>query len=115
MAQLFAHAPVAIAVLRGPDHVYELANDHYHELVGGRDVVGKPIREALPELAGRASTSCSTHVRPTGEPYVGESVAVTLNRGADREPERAFFDFVYQPVFDDDGARRDHRRRRRTT
>src|SRR5262249_50394941 len=40
LENLFMHAPVAIAILRGADHVYELANDLYRDLVGGRDVVG---------------------------------------------------------------------------
>lgn len=53
LTRLFTHAPVAVAVLSGPDHVYELANPRYQELIGDREIVGKPIREALPELHGQ--------------------------------------------------------------
>ena len=81
MVSLFTHAPVAIAVLRGPDHVFELTNGHYVELVGGRDVVGKPIREALPELAGQGIYELLDSVRLSGEPYIGQSMHVRLNRG----------------------------------
>jgi len=104
LTTLFAHAPVAIAVLRGPEHVYELANEHYLRLVGERALVGKPIREALPELAGQGIFELLDAVRQTGEPYIGESLAVTLNRGAHAEPERAVFDLVYQPLFDEAGG-----------
>ena len=39
-----------MAVLRGPDHVFELANAAYFKLIGGRDIIGKPIAEVLPEV-----------------------------------------------------------------
>jgi signal transduction histidine kinase/DNA-binding response OmpR family regulator len=103
MTSLFTHAPVAIAILRGPDHIYELTNGEYVEIVGGRNLIGRPIREALPELVGQGIYNLLDTVRATGEPYVGQSLRVTLNRGPKGEPEDAFFDFVYQPVFDDQG------------
>ena len=103
MTSLLTHAPVAIAILRGPDHVYELANGRYVELVG-REVVGKPIREALPELAGQGIYELLDRVRHNGEPYMGQSLQVSLNRGPNGEAENAYFDFVYQPVFDDAGG-----------
>jgi signal transduction histidine kinase len=103
LAALFAHAPVAIAVLRGPDHVYELANERYLTFVGGRALVGASIRDALPELAGQGIYELLDAVWQTGEPYIGESNGVTLNRGPHLEPERAFYDFVFQPLFDDGG------------
>ena len=42
-------------------------------------------------------------VRASGEPFFGQSRRVMLNRGADGDLEECFFDFVYQPVFNDDG------------
>jgi signal transduction histidine kinase/DNA-binding response OmpR family regulator len=103
MISLLTHAPVAIAVLRGPEHVFELANGHYLEIVGDRSVVGKPVREALPELVGQGFFELLDRVLASGEPYVGRSMRATLNRGPDGEAEDAYFDFVYQPVFNDDG------------
>lgn len=100
MSRLFAHAPVGIAVLRGPDHVYDLANPRYRELVGGRDIVGQAIREALPELEGQGIFELLDRVRASGEPYLGRSLRVELIRTPGGLPEEAFFDFVYQPVFD---------------
>ena len=102
MTSLLMHAPVAIAILRGPEFIYELANAHYLEMVE-REVLGKSIREALPELAGQGIYELLERVRQNGEPYVGHSLGVTLNRGPNGEAQQAFFDFVYQPVFDDAG------------
>src|SRR5690606_14333841 len=47
---LFEQAPGFMAVLRGRQHVFELVNAAYMSLVGRREVLGKPIREALPEI-----------------------------------------------------------------
>jgi hypothetical protein len=35
--------------LRGPEFVVDMANAAYHQLIGHRDILGKPLREALPE------------------------------------------------------------------
>ena len=48
--EVFAQAPAAIAVLEGPEHTFTVANARYRALVGGRDVVGRTLREALPEV-----------------------------------------------------------------
>ena len=102
VAEMFAHAPVAIAVLRGPDHVFELANPMYVDLVG-RPVVGLTIRDAFPDLADQGFYDLLDGVRATGTPYVGQSVPLTLNRGGG-EADSGYFDFVYQPLVDDRGA-----------
>jgi signal transduction histidine kinase len=103
LALLFANAPVAIAVMRGPDHVYELANARYREMVARRDVVGRSIREALPELAGQGIYELLDRVWTTGEPFVGQSLRLMLNRTTPATTEEGFFDFVYQPMFDRHG------------
>jgi PAS domain S-box-containing protein len=95
---MFQHAPAAIAVLRGPTHVFEVANPKYSEIVGGRPVLGKTVREALPELASQGFFELLEGVYRTGEPYIGRSRRVLLRRGADGAPEERFFDFVYQPI-----------------
>src|SRR5687768_7097564 len=53
LAELFRHAPAFICVVRGRDHVFEMTNDNYQRLIGGRDVIGKPIAVALPEVSAQ--------------------------------------------------------------
>jgi signal transduction histidine kinase/FixJ family two-component response regulator len=50
MNQIFAQAPVAICVFRGPDFVYELANPSYEDLVRGRQIVGRKLADVIPNL-----------------------------------------------------------------
>lgn len=102
LARVFALAPVGIATLKGPEHVFEFANRRYLELIGGREVTGMAIREALPELEGQGIYELLDGVYRSGEPYVGRSVRLMVQRHHSA-PDEAFFDFVYQPQVDDDG------------
>ncbi|HZT99357.1 MAG TPA: ATP-binding protein [Ktedonobacteraceae bacterium] len=94
---LFMQAPAIICVLRGPLHVYELANPLYLQVVGHRDIIGKPIREALPELEGQGFYELLDQVYTTGEPFIGNETLVLLDRDGDGRLEEVYFNFVYQP------------------
>src|SRR5688572_9769740 len=48
LGKLFEAAPGFMAVVRGPEYVFELANPAYYQLVGHREIVGKTLLEALP-------------------------------------------------------------------
>ncbi|HJV51405.1 MAG TPA: PAS domain-containing protein [Noviherbaspirillum sp.] len=100
LRQLFQQAPGVIAVLRDPDHVFELANDAYLRLVGNRQVLGKPVREALPEVEGQGFFEQLDRVYASGEPFVGHRVPVKLRSGAGGPLEEHFLNFVYQPIRD---------------
>jgi len=52
-------------LIRGPDHVYELANPLYCQLVGGPISSGRRGREAVPELVDQASGISSIAVDAT--------------------------------------------------
>ena len=103
-ASMFESAPAIIAVLRGPDHVFEAANSAYRAFVGNRDLIGKPVREALPEIVGQGYPELLDRVYRTGEPHVGTEARVLLRRTEDGEPEEVFVNFVYQPLVGQDGA-----------
>lgn len=100
LQQLFQQAPGIIAVLRGSSHVFDIANDAYRSLVGHRDILGKPVREALPELAGQGFYELLDQVYSTGQPYFGNEVPVMLQRQADSALEERYVNFIYQPTFD---------------
>jgi signal transduction histidine kinase/ActR/RegA family two-component response regulator len=97
LQRLFAQAPGLMAVLCTPDHVFELANAAYVDLVGDRELLGKPIREALPELDGQGFFELLDQVYASGEAFSGHAAPVKLQRGDGALQER-FIDFVYQPM-----------------
>lgn len=99
---ILSHAPAMICILRGPDHVYELANDQYYQMVGHRDILGKPVREAVPEAEGQGFFELLDEVRATGNPYKGFEAPIELKINS-LERKKSFLDFVYQPIFDSNG------------
>ncbi len=105
LGQMFAQAPGGVVLLRGPSHVIEIANAAYMDLVGRRDIVGKPVAEALPEVVAQGYVELLDRVYRTGEPHVGRAVPVMLQRGPGAPPEERLVDFVYQPLTDPHGAR----------
>ena len=55
---LFDQAPTFMALLRGPEHRFELANAAYLRLVGNRPVIGRTLAEALPEAVAQGNVAC---------------------------------------------------------
>jgi PAS domain S-box-containing protein len=103
LREVFSQAPAFMALLRGADHVFEYANEAYYQLVGGRELIGKPVFEALPEVRGQGFETLLDSVLRTGTPYVGREVAISVTRTAESGPEQRFLDFVYYPIRDEDG------------
>jgi signal transduction histidine kinase len=102
-AQLFQQAPTFMTVLRGPTHVFELANPGYMKLIGHRNVIGKPAAEALPEAAGQGYIKLLDQVYATGEAFsaIGAEFKSYVEPGMPAETR--YLDFVYQPIKDADG------------
>ena len=96
----FRQAPAPIALLRGPTHVFEIANDAYLALVGGRDLLGKTVKEALPEADEQGFVALLDEVYRSGKPYLAASASVKLQRAPDQPREERVLDFIYQPVVD---------------
>lgn len=103
MRELFQQAPSFMCILRGPDHVFELVNDAYMQLVGYRELLGVSARIALPEISGQGFFELLDGVFQSGEPYLGRHLPVSLQRTAEGQPEERFVNLIYQPIFDQGG------------
>ena len=102
--QLFDQAPTFLAVLRGPDHVIDLANPGYLALTGHRPVVGRTVAEALPEVAAQGYLALLDEVYRTGKPYSAASSKYEVQTSPDAPIDERYVDFVYQPITDPDGS-----------
>lgn len=100
--EIFKHAPSFMAVLKGPHHVTERVNDGYLKLIGGRNVVGLPVREAFPEVEGQGYFELLDHVYRTGKPHTATNAKLRL--GSDLEERELVVQFVYQPMLDTTGT-----------
>ncbi|NDV85575.1 PAS domain-containing protein [Aurantimonas aggregata] len=101
--RLFRQAPGMIAVLEGPDHVFTFVNDSYLRFIGNRNLIGLPIRQVLPDIAGQGYFEMLDRVYATGQTVSGEGVRLMLQSGPDTEPIETFLDFSYNAIRDADG------------
>ncbi len=104
LASIFVLAPAFIATMRGREHVFELANPRYYQLVGHREIVGKTVREALPEIEGQGFFELLDEVYATGKPFAGNGIPVLVRHEEAGALEERFLNFVYQPLTEADGT-----------
>jgi PAS domain S-box-containing protein len=100
----FQCAPGFIAVLRGAEHTFEFVNDAYVRLVGERELVGKSVRQAVPEVSDQGFYEVLDRVYSTGQRFVAEQVPISLVRAPGAALEERYLDFVYEPILDETDA-----------
>jgi PAS domain S-box-containing protein len=98
LEKIFEDAPAAIAILRGEEMRYELSNRINQQLAAGRTLVGKTVREALPELEADGVTAFVRRVYETGQPFFAHEYPVTAPATADTPARRMFMNGVCQPL-----------------
>lgn len=101
LLRLFEQAPGFVCFFRGPEHVYELQNLAHHRLAEFKDIIGKPVRVALPELTGQGFFELLDEVFRSGTPFVGEALPLAVAPPGGGDIEQRYIDFVYQPIVDE--------------
>ncbi|MFI1762702.1 SpoIIE family protein phosphatase [Streptomyces sp. NPDC020800] len=101
-ADLFGQAPVIFAALSGPGHLLEVANSAFFEAVAcDRGRIGEPLGEVIPELAPQGVLDRLDEVYRTGVAHRARDGRLMLGEpGSQRE---GFFDFTYEPRWDEAG------------
>ncbi|MEO9337288.1 PAS domain-containing protein [Mesorhizobium sp. SB112] len=102
LRSLFVQAPSFMAVVTGPEHVFDIANTAYLNLVGDRPLIGRKVRDAIPEVVGQGFVELLDEVYSSGKPYIANEVKVFLRRHEGRPEEERHVDLIYQPLFGED-------------
>jgi signal transduction histidine kinase len=105
LSDVFQAAPSFIVAFHGPEQVYEFVNEAYYQLVGHREILGKPLEEAIPEIRDQGFKTLLEQVRTSGEPWVGRETPVQLQRTPGAPIETRYLDMVFQALADADGVR----------
>jgi PAS domain S-box-containing protein len=100
--ETFMQTPVALSVFRGPDFVFELINPIARNMIGNRPVLGKPLRDAFPELPSEIWDNYYG-VYQTGQPYVGKEFAAAIDWDNNGNIYTRYWDVVYEPLRREDG------------
>jgi len=99
---MFEQAPGFNALVETPDLIFKLVNPAYYELLGHRELLGKPAREAVPELP--EYVALASQVFQSGKPFVGRQMHAKVQlTSPTRDWVDRYFDFVFQPLFDAQG------------
>ncbi|WP_083440954.1 PAS domain-containing protein [Aquincola tertiaricarbonis] len=95
---LLKQMPGFVAMVSGPEHVYEYVNDAYRSIAGPREFLGRTVREVFPELVGQGFYELMDGVYRTGVPFTAPNIAISLVN----QPDVHYFDLLFHPVRDDD-------------
>ena len=101
--RLFQMAPGFFAVLSGPEHVFTFANEAYMRLVGERQLIGRSVREAIPEVGEQGILDLLDEVYSTGKQYQAEARRVMIRNPGSDQLQETFLDFSYDAIRDSEG------------
>lgn len=92
-------APVGIAILRGKNFTFELANNAYLQFIDlpVTEVVGRDLFDVLQDVKPVVEPLLN-NVMTSGKLYHANDLEVTINRYGKRE--KVYFNFIYQPLFE---------------
>ena len=94
----FKDLPALFSIVKDRNHTCEMANDLFHEITGNRSIIGKPIREALPELESQGFYELMDKAYTSGESVFGREMPIRLENGEGNMVE-GYYNFIYQPIF----------------
>ncbi|MCW3072721.1 MAG: arcB [Bacteroidetes bacterium] len=97
LCDFFMQAPGIFCVLKGPSHVFQLINPDYKQLIGNREIKGKDIRTALPELEGQGVYELLDKVYEGKRTYTGREIPVYFDKGKGI-PEKVYLNFIYKAI-----------------
>ncbi len=103
LERLFLQAPAAVCILSGPDLVYELVNPGYQALFPQRKLIGRPILEALPEIANNDVYKTFRKVYETGVTHEEQAFYIPFARPEDGLLEDRYFKYIQQARYDEEG------------
>ena len=93
---LFSEAPSSMGVLSGPDHVYEVVNPLYLKLIGKKDIIGKTIKEVLPEAVDQGFIELLDDVYKTGTTFSSNEMHIQLDINGNGQLVDKYLNFMYQ-------------------
>ncbi|AWG22010.1 hypothetical protein FFWV33_11030 [Flavobacterium faecale] len=100
---MIVQAPIAIAIMRGPDYVVEIANKNALELWGKTEdeIMNKSILQVMPELLSQGIKDLLDTVVRTGERFATTELPLNFIRFG--KPEIVYINFSYEPLLDING------------
>ena len=104
MHLLFLHAPMLVALLEGPEHRFVAVNEAYRRAAGSQELVGRTIREVVPDIDEAGLVKVIDESFASGEPRSATDVPARWRRAATPEWQTGYITALVQPMFRADGS-----------
>ncbi|RYY90816.1 MAG: PAS domain S-box protein [Chitinophagaceae bacterium] len=99
---VFLQLPAHVSLVMGPEFVFELVNPPALAAIGNRDIIGKRVADAFPELAEQGFLALLENVFRTGEVYKAKELHAWL-KNEDGTQQEYYADVTYLPFRNNDG------------
>ena len=95
---VFYGSEAPLVIFKGPDMVYEMLNDTYQSIYPGRELLGKPLLDAVPELANSRFPEILKKVYETGEHFFSHEGVAHLKNSITGQLEERYFDTTFSRI-----------------
>ena len=103
--RVLMNLPARVATYHGPEHVYTLVNRRYQDYFPAHTLLGRSVREAIPEVGGQGFFERLDQVYATGEPVYGQELPAQLGSAdAGQPPKLVYVNTCYLPLRDAEGS-----------
>lgn len=100
----FDNCPAFVAVHEGPEHRYAYVNPVIERVLPDRQIIGKPVREVIPELEGQGLFERMDRTYRTGEISVENEMRIVVGEESQfHRRGNAYFNHILQPWRGEDG------------
>jgi len=93
---LYSQSPSCMGILKGPDHVFEMANPLYLKLIGKTDIIGKTLKEVLPEVEAQGIFEFLNEVYKTGNTFSANEMLFKLDVHGNGKLVDRYLNLIYQ-------------------
>jgi PAS domain S-box-containing protein len=101
LESMFMKAPAFFCILDGPEHTYTLVNEKYQQLFPSRQLLGKTVAEAVPEVIEQGFIKILDEVYETGKEFVAEEIPVKFDLHDTGNIDDVYLTFIYQPIYNE--------------
>lgn len=102
LERFIMQAPALFAIVKGPQHRFELVNPVYQQLFPHRELLHKTVAEALPEVIEQGFIQILDGVYNSGKAFVADEIKILLDRSNTGNLEDVYFNIIYQPLLEGD-------------
>ena len=101
---LYSQAPSCMGIIKGSDYTFEMANPLYLKLIDKKDIIGKTVKEVLPELVQQGVFEILDSVFQTGKTFAANEMLFKFDYNGNGKLVDTYLNYIYQAHRNSDGV-----------